>query len=321
MNEINNNHETEEIQYERLDPKNDFLFKKLFSSAGNEDLLIDLINSILKPPKQQRICQVTVTNPIKERDFADDKLSVMDIVARVDDGRQVTIEIQVTNEYDMEKRALYYWSSIFTSQMHIGMSYEELKKTISINILDYRLWQQTKRHHTIFRLLEESEGFLLTDAAEIHFLELRKMYRKWKAEKFKGSTDPLYRWFLLLMATEDEKISQELEEIALSDSIINKAIGEWERLSQDPETRALYRSRMLAKIDQLSALKNAERKGREEGREEGREKGKAEGREEGKIEGKMETVRMALQAGVSLEMIAKITGLDQATILKLKEEQ
>lgn len=207
MNEINNNHETEEIQYERLDPKNDFLFKKLFSSAGNEDLLIDLINSILKPPKQQRICQVTVTNPIKERDFADDKLSVMDIVARVDDGRQVTIEIQVTNEYDMEKRALYYWSSIFTSQMHIGMSYEELKKTISINILDYRLWQQTKRHHTIFRLLEESEGFLLTDAAEIHFLELRKMYRKWKAEKFKGSTDPLYRWFLLLMATEDEKMA------------------------------------------------------------------------------------------------------------------
>jgi predicted transposase YdaD len=123
------------------------------------------------------------------------------------------------------------------------------------------------------------------------------------------------------MATEDEKIGQELEEIALSDSIINKAIGEWERLSQDPETRALYRSRMLAKIDQLSALKNAERKGREEGREEGREKGKAEGREEGKIEGKMETARMALQAGVSLEMIAKITGLNQATILKLKEEQ
>jgi len=63
MNEINNNHETEEIQYERLDPKNDFLFKKLFSSAGNEDLLIDLINSILKPPKQQRICQVDCHQP------------------------------------------------------------------------------------------------------------------------------------------------------------------------------------------------------------------------------------------------------------------
>lgn len=169
---------TSEIQYERLDPKNDFLFKKLFSSAGNEDLLIDLLNSILKPPIKQRICEVTVTNPIKERDFADDKLAIMDIVAKADDGRQFTIEIQVTDEHDMEKRALYYWSSIFTSQMHIGMAYEELKKTIGINILNYRLWSQTEKYHTVFLPLEETEGFLLIDIAEIHFLELPKMYRK-----------------------------------------------------------------------------------------------------------------------------------------------
>ncbi|QGP92541.1 hypothetical protein MGLY_19240 [Neomoorella glycerini] len=32
-------------KYERLDPKNDFLFKKLFSSPGNEDLLIDWLNA------------------------------------------------------------------------------------------------------------------------------------------------------------------------------------------------------------------------------------------------------------------------------------
>jgi hypothetical protein len=35
-----------EMRYERLDPKNDFLFRNLFSSAGNEDLLIDLLNTI-----------------------------------------------------------------------------------------------------------------------------------------------------------------------------------------------------------------------------------------------------------------------------------
>ncbi|MHB8125117.1 MAG: PD-(D/E)XK nuclease family transposase [Desulfitobacteriaceae bacterium] len=47
-------------RYVRLDPKNDFLFKKIFSSGGNEDLLIDLLNSILKPPEKRRICQVTI---------------------------------------------------------------------------------------------------------------------------------------------------------------------------------------------------------------------------------------------------------------------
>lgn len=64
----------------------------------------------------------------------------------------------------------------------------------------------------LFLPLEKSEGFLLTDTAEIHFIELQKMYRQWKTGELQGSRDPLYRWFLLLMATEDEKISEELEE-------------------------------------------------------------------------------------------------------------
>lgn len=305
MSETDNSEGTNNIKYERLDPKNDFLFKKLFSSAGDEDLLIDLLNSILKPPERQLIRQVAVTNPIKEKEFAGDKLAVMDIVARADDGRQLTIEIQVTDEHNMEKRALYYWSTIFISQMRSGMPYEELKKTIGINILDYRLWQQTENYHTVFLPLEKSEGFPLTDTAEIRFIELRKMYEKWKAGEFKGSKDPLYRWFLLLMANEDREIGQELEEIAMTDSIINKAVERWDWLSQDEETRALYRSRMMAESDRASALLIAEQRGEQRG----------------KIEGKIETARMALRAGVSLETISRITGFDRSTILKLKEEE
>jgi predicted transposase/invertase (TIGR01784 family) len=305
MNKNNDHNGTREMQYERLDPKNDFLFKKLFSSPGNEDLLIDLLNSILKPVEGQQIYQVTIANPIKEKDSVDDKLAIMDIVAKADDGRQLTIEIQVTDEHNMEKRALYYWATLFASQTHIGMPYEELKKTIGINILDYRLWEQTERYHTRFLPLEKSEGFLLTDTAEIHFIELRKMYRKWKAGELQGSRDPLYRWFLLLMATEDKKISEELEEIAMSDSIIKKAVEQWDWLSQDEETRARYRSRMMAESDRASALLKAEQRGERRGERKGR----------------IKTAKMALQAGVSLETISQITGLDQAAILKLKEKQ
>jgi len=144
--------------------------------------------------------------------------------------------------------------------------------------------------------------------AEIRYLELPKMYQKWKAGEFKGATDPLHRWFLLLMATEDQKITQELEEIAMTDSTIEKAVNEWERLNQDPETRAIYRSRMMARMDQLSALKKAKREGKAEGLTEGIEKGK------------IETAKHALEIGVSLETIVKITGLDRETILQLQEK-
>ncbi|MHB8125118.1 MAG: Rpn family recombination-promoting nuclease/putative transposase [Desulfitobacteriaceae bacterium] len=127
-------------------------------------------------------------------------------------------------------------------------------------------------------------------------------------DHLKGSSDPLVKWFLLLMAAEDEQIAEELEVIAMTDSLINKAMNEWDRLSQDQDTRNIYRSRMMARMDQASAMKSAERKGEARGIEKSIEKGKTE------------TARMALQAGVSLEMVVQITGLDQATILKLKEE-
>lgn len=110
---------------------------------------------------------------------------------------------------------------------------------------------------------------------------------------------------MLLMATEDKKISEELEEIAMSDSIIKKAVEQWDWLSQDEETRARYRSRMMAESDRASALLKAEQRGERRGERKGR----------------IKTAKMALQAGVSLETISQITGLDQAAILKLKEKQ
>ncbi|MDD2555253.1 MAG: PD-(D/E)XK nuclease family transposase [Syntrophaceticus sp.] len=67
MNNNNDHNGTRELQYERLDPKNDFLFKKLFSSAGNEDLLIDLLNSILKPVEGQQIYLVRSQTRSKKR--------------------------------------------------------------------------------------------------------------------------------------------------------------------------------------------------------------------------------------------------------------
>jgi len=37
----------------------------------------------------------------------------------------------------MDKRTLFYWSKIFTEQLKAGQPYNKLKKTITINILDF----------------------------------------------------------------------------------------------------------------------------------------------------------------------------------------
>ena len=65
----------------------------------------------------------TVLNPIKTRDHLKDKEAVMDILACTNEGTLLTIEIQIADEHDMQKRATYYWSVVFASQMLIGMQY------------------------------------------------------------------------------------------------------------------------------------------------------------------------------------------------------
>lgn len=50
-----------------LNPKVDLVFKKLFGSEENKDILMSLINAIL-PPHQQ-VVDITLKNPYKFADY------------------------------------------------------------------------------------------------------------------------------------------------------------------------------------------------------------------------------------------------------------
>ncbi|MDW8297319.1 MAG: PD-(D/E)XK nuclease family transposase, partial [Raineya sp.] len=68
-----------------LNPKIDLVFKKLFGSEENKDILMSLINAIL-PPHQQ-VADITLKNPYNFADYIEGKLSVLDIKAESVDGR------------------------------------------------------------------------------------------------------------------------------------------------------------------------------------------------------------------------------------------
>lgn len=58
-------------------PTVDFAFKKTFGDPKNRLALISLLNAILDLPVP--IADVTIENPFNYQDFADDKLSILDI--------------------------------------------------------------------------------------------------------------------------------------------------------------------------------------------------------------------------------------------------
>ena len=55
----------------KVNPKIDLVFKKIFGTEENKDLLKSLINSVL--PDKQKINTITIKNPYNEIDFIGDK--------------------------------------------------------------------------------------------------------------------------------------------------------------------------------------------------------------------------------------------------------
>ena len=108
----------------KVNPRVDLVFKKLFGVEENKDLLISLINSIVSSSDQ--IDDVTLLNPYNLKNFPKDKLSILDIKARGIDGNLFNIEIQITDEADYDKRALYYWAKLYTEQLQASENYSNL---------------------------------------------------------------------------------------------------------------------------------------------------------------------------------------------------
>ncbi|MED4732357.1 Rpn family recombination-promoting nuclease/putative transposase [Aneurinibacillus migulanus] len=289
----------------RLDLRIDFAFKALFGTHGNESILAAFLNAALRLPDSQKITEVTLLDPQFNKENIEDKKSILDVHAQLEDGSRVNVEIQMNNKHDMEKRTLYYWSRMYTSQMKEGMDYGELCRTITINIVDFRYLSHTLGYHSIFQLYETEEKFLLTDTLEIHFMELPKLLIKWRRGEVNPRENQLVRWLLLLEASEDEEITQVLEEIAMQeDQTLKKAIDEWERVSQDPEVLLAYEARRKTLLDEKSALRRAEKQGEIIGEK----------------RGIMKVALGMIQKGMDNKTIAELTELTQEEIEQLRRQ-
>ncbi|MGG3852707.1 Rpn family recombination-promoting nuclease/putative transposase [Brevibacillus agri] len=211
----------------------------------------------------------------------------------------------------MEKRTLYYWSRIYSAQMQKGMPYTELAKTITINILNFRFLRETERFHTTFHLYEDQEQFPLTDVMEIHFMEIPKLMDKWEQRAVNPQDNELERWLLLLEADDHEEIRKELEAIAMQDPVMKRAFDEWEDLSRDEKKWVEYESRRKAILDEMAVVREAEIR---------QQKAREEGLAEGERQKAMEVAKNLLAMDMSVEVIAKATGLSAEEIEQLKKQ-
>jgi len=240
-----------------IDPKVDYAFKRVFGDPRNADILIHLLNAILRLPEP--IVAVEILNPFNEKDFAGDKLAVLDIKAKDQAERLFNVEMQILLPKDFRARILYYWAGLYRQQLAEGDSYGKLRPTISICLLNQVLFEGVEDYHLAFGLYNTEHGLRFSDHIELHVLELAKFDRELEELR-----EPLEKWvyFLQHAATMEvgalpapfrepvyERTAKELE-------MLTKDFIEWER----------YESRQKAARDQMSLLEGALEQGLEKGR-------------------------------------------------------
>lgn len=247
-----------------MDLKIDYAFKQLFGNEKNKDIMVVFLNAVLQKTNRKQIRDVTFLNIEAGGEYVDDKQSRLDLLVITDDDERINVEIQFTNKYNMIKRSLYYWSGIYRSPLKKRMNYEELSTVITINILNFSLFEQTERFHTRYHLYEDEEHFKLTDVMEFHFIEMPKLIKAWKENTLDPWNDVLARWLLLLGLVDHRKnqvyedIYRELEEIAMKDETLKNAFQNWEELSMSPEEFLAYESRLKRILDEEAAQRELE---------------------------------------------------------------
>ena len=257
-----------------IDPTVDYAFKKLFGDPANSDLLIHLLAAVLKP--QSPIVEVEILNPFNEKEFAADKLSVVDVKARDARGGWYHIEMQVRALGVVRQRLPYYNGLLYVGQLSEGEDYEALASAITVCFLGGVLFPGVSAPHLSFTFCDCERQVQLTDCLQIHTIELPKY--NFDVDSI-AAADPLDQWaFFLSHAAEFE--ADELKRL-LPDRAYAKATGVMEMISQTPTQREFYEARRKAELDYKSFLSAAKREGRQEGREEGLAEGLEKGRTEG----------------------------------------
>ena len=289
-----------------LPPKVDFVFKRIFGNEKHPNVLISFLNAVLTPVDP--IKKVTLKDTTIEKESLESKFSRLDVKATTDKGEEINIEIQVKDEGNMIQRSLYYWSRIYHEQIKKGDDYEQLSRTICINLLNFNLLDTTD-YHSVYRLKECRRNTELTDLIELHFIELKKMKN---VNRIEDVNSQLEAWLHFINHPESDLV-QALEQ---KNQELKEAKEELIRLSGDEKERQRYNKRMETLSNEKSALRSAEEKGIKKGIAQGIEQGIEQG---AKLE-KIEIAKNAIKNGFDNETIIKLTGLSLAEVERLRKE-
>ena len=294
-----------------LSPKLDVVFQALFGEVGNESITKGFLETIL----ERKIDSIDLSrNPILRREFKEEKLGVLDIIAKLDKDEICNIELQIVDKKNIIERILYYWSRLYSRQIKSGEDYKILQKAIVILITDFKIENlEELDYHSRWKIMEDKQGkkIILTQKLEIDIIELPKIIGKEKEQ------DNLLDWLYFLENPKSERVTEKMKE----NENLKEAVKKLDNLSEDEKMQRIADLRQKAIMDEKAIYEKGLEVGIEKGMKEGIQRGIEKGIEKGIMEGsqkeKIEIAKKMLELKIDKETIAEATGLTEQEIEKI----
>lgn len=288
----------------------DWAMKRLLRDKANFGVLEGFLTTLLN--EEIKINKLLESESNQEDEF--DKQNCVDLLAENDKGELFLIEVQNNSEYAYFQRMLFGTSKLVTEYINRGKGYGLIRKIYSINIVYFNLGNGTDvvyHGKTEFRGIHNGELLNLSPFQKQKFnvdavSDLYPEYYILKVNDFnKWSKVPLEQWIYFLNTG---NIPADATAPGLSEAREKLQLV---RMSK-AELNAYYHH-----LDNVVILRDNIVTARGEGRLEGHAEGLEEGRAEGRAESKLEDAKNLKCLGVSMDIIAKATGLSVEEIAKL----
>lgn len=285
----------------------DWAIKRLLRQKANFGVLEGFLTVFLG--EKVTIVDILESESNQQDEF--DKFNRVDIKARNSKGEIIIVEVQNTSEVFYLERILYGVAKAITEHISLGDDYGEVKKVYSISVLYFDLGEGDDY---LYKGQTNFFGIHTNDELKITTRQRDAIVRKAPEEIFptyylirvnnfdRVAVSPMEEWMRYLKKGE---ISADAKAPGLQEAREKLLYYQME-----PAERHAYDEHLNAVMIQNDVLGNA----RAEGLAEGRVEGRAEGLAEGKTSQQMLTARTMLSDGMSIDLVAKYTGLTKSQI-------
>lgn len=321
-----------------LNPKADVTFKKIFGEHPH--LVMSLLNALLPLDEGKQIESIEYLTPEMVPENPSKKNSIVDVRCHETGGRQFIVEMQMNWNDEFKQRVVLNAAKAVVKQLNKGEDYTLIQPVYSLNLInDVGFEADANEFYHDYAIVNVEHSDRIIEGLRFVFVELPKFFTC----KAQGHRMPkplalkrmavLWLRFLTEIDEQTEEVSPEL----LENPDTNHALQILEKSAYTDGQLYAYEQFWDAVVNERVAVEGGFKKGLAkglaeghakglakglaEGLAEGHAKGLAEGRAEGQAEGvqqeKLQNARKMKELGMTIDIIAQVTGLSPQMIESL----